>query len=197
MTYRFAISSTGPLSGKSTLAKYLRDNHGFLLADHGLSVVKSYVEWYNNEFAERNTVEHVYLNKEEYRQELQRHGYEVGFNDPDKSEQWVRFTLSAWLEDTFRDVVFDSIRGDGQAQVLKDMGFTLAQLEISESVRKYRAQELGRDYDALLAAMEAAPELERGIERPDIIIRGESPVDIQARILLDAEFRESLIRGGR
>lgn len=184
MTYKFALTSSGPLSGKSTLARYLESEHGFIRADHSRTLVQSYVDWYNKEFGDRNTVEHVYLNKEEYRQELQRHSLAVGFSDPGRAVYWTKQTLKEWLRyKPERNVVFDSFRGEQQAQVMRDLGFMVVQLKITEEEREYRAIQLGRDYGQVKASMEAHPELEKGIAHPNLTINAELPLDVQARIL--------------
>jgi hypothetical protein len=181
MTWKFALCSTGPMSGKSTLARYLRDEYGFMYADHSRTLVEDYAKW-----LAPLTVGEVYANKEHYRQELQQHGYDVGFNDESRMVYWAKYTLTEWLRlKPQRNVVFDSVRGEGQAQVLRDMGFEIVQLEISEDARQMRADEIGRDYEQIVISMFRQPELELGIARPDITLNAELPVEVLGKILID------------
>jgi hypothetical protein len=178
MVQKIALTSTGPMSGKSTLAKFLAREYGFYVADHSLSLVKSFVGWYNQQLMKSGgkefiTVETVYQDKERWRKSLQEHGYRIGFNAPGQAGTWIQYTLDGWY---YRqgDVVFDSFRGEEQAHVLKDMGFILVQIEIPESVRELRYTELGRheEYERSLSARKAHPEIEDGIAQPDVRMDG-------------------------
>jgi len=183
---KFALTSTGPISGKSTLAKYLEREHNFIRADHSHTLVSHYVDRWNV-VHDRNPISmaQFYAYKDKYRPDLQEYGYKIGFNDTDLSSYWMTKTLSAWLESgQSRDVVFDSFRGELQAQVLRDMGFELVQLSIPTNVRMDRAWQLGMDFEQIRSAMSAHPELELGIANPDVRLRGDLPVEEQARILL-------------
>lgn len=202
--YKFALTSTGPLSSKTTLAKYLEANHGFILAEFSRALAEMFVEQWNaplpheTEIGLHLTLDQLYKEKEAYRPLLQKFGDWIGYNDPDKAEQWVLRSLNgAGFEfNGGRSVVFDSFRGEQQAQVLRGLGFTLVQLEISETERRYRAGLLGKSYPAILDAMDARPDLELGIADPDIRLRGEVPTELQARILLnDPDDAGIFIRG--
>ena len=191
--YKFALTSTGVLSGKSTLANYLEASHGFIKAEFSRALAEMFVEHWNAPMPHetgiglRLTVEQLYAEKDTYRPLLQQFGDWIGYNDPTRAEQWVLRALNGvgWL-DAKVGVIFDSFRGEKQAQVLRDLGFTLVQLEISETERKYRAGLMGKDYFAILAAMEARPDLELGIHNPDIRLDGSMPTHIQVQILLQA-----------
>src|SRR5579885_328623 len=94
MARKFALTSNGPLSGKTTLATHLRDAYGFVIASHSRSLVRSFAEKWNEEGdAPSISMDYVYQHKEQYRRQLQVHGDEVGFNDPDKAEYCMRYTL--------------------------------------------------------------------------------------------------------
>lgn len=186
MVYKFALTSTGPLSGKTTLAEYLRDQYGFMVASHSNTIVEGYVADWNASHVSTISVPYVYANKEAFRQDLQTWGNTSGFNDPEKCILWVRKTLADWLQYTpARDVVFSETRGEGQAQVLRDLGFEIIQLHITEDEREYRAIQLGRDYEQIVKSMVAHPELELGIAQPDISLNAELSVEVLARVLLD------------
>ncbi len=184
MTYKIALTSTGPLSGKTTLATYLRDEQGFMYASHSRSIVQSYVDSWNAHSSYQLTVEYVYANKEFFRQPLQRHGDDVGFNDPKLMVRWVKYTLKDWLKyKPQRNVVFEAVRGEDQAQVLRDMGFIIVQLVINEDERRARAIEKNVGYDAISSSMSARPDLELGILAPDLTLNGANPVDVQWKII--------------
>jgi hypothetical protein len=181
MTWKLALCSTGPMSGKSTLAKYLEANYGFIRADHSRTLVEDYAKW-----LAPLTADEVYANKELYRRALQQHGYDAGFNDGSRMVYWVKRTLSEWLSfKPQRNVVFDSFRGEVQAQVMRDMGFEIVQLSISEDARQVRADELGRDYEQIVISMFKRPELELGVKNPDITLNAELPVEVLAKVLID------------
>lgn len=186
MKYKIALTSTGPLSGKSTLAKHLESEYGLYRADHSRTLVREFV------LAAASgamccpglTVEKVYEEKEKWRQALQTFGYEIGFNDPKKTKYWAEKTITAWTGEG-PGIVFDSFRGEVQAQALRALGFVIVQIEIDEDERRRRAEGMGRGYEAIWKSMQAEPELELGIAQPDITLNGALPTDVQARILLD------------
>lgn len=208
MAKLIALTSTGPLSGKSTLAKRLAREYEFIHADHSRTLVVSFVMHANAQvLPERSglilplTVEDVYKDKEFYRTRLQGHGNRIGFNDPALAKEWMLYTLfqSGWFSDAGqdRDVVFDSFRGEAQAQALRELGFTLVQLHIGEDERMRRAMESGVDYARIVQAMIEHPELELGIKSPDITLNGEADVEYLARLLVNrpAHLRELDARG--
>jgi len=186
MTHKFALTSSGPLSGKSTLARHLRDAYGFILADHSRSLVTAFVESWNSVLpvSERIAVDQVYQEKEVWRGRLQQFGYQTGFNDNTGAQLWVFITLKEWLPDQKRDVVFDSLRGETQANVLHWLGFEVVQIEISEYERCARAAKLNLSCTGISQSMAAHPELELGVRHPDIRLDGSLPTAFQASTLL-------------
>lgn len=195
---KIALTSSGPLSGKSTLARHLEQEYGFVRADHSRSIVESFVkDWNATEplLSGPITVEEVYRDKETWRPLLQEWGFIAGFNDPRKAGRWVKYTLSEWLRTPDRDVVFDSLRGETQAQVLREMGFTLVQLSIPSNERCRRAMALDKNCEDIRHAMRMHPELEEGIDHPDIRLIALVPVDVLARMLLQqVEGRHDVLR---
>lgn len=190
MAHKIALTSNGPLSGKTTLADYLGLQHGFMVASHSLTIVKGFVQTHNEQHRSGLTVEQVYADKERYRIGLQEWGNENGFNSTDKTVYWVKKTLAEWMQyKPERDVVFSETRGEGQAEVLRDMGFTIVQLEINEVVRRLRAAKEGKDIFKIWAAMDEHPELERGIKYPDISLDATQPPDMLARVILSVPPR--------
>lgn len=190
MPRKFALTSTGPMSGKSTLARHLESEYGFMRADHSRTLVAAFVEDWNDSkpLSGPITVEEVYRDKETWRPLLQEFGYLIGFNAPEKARYWMERTLHDWYREKSigreRDVVFDSFRGETQAEVMRGLGFELVQIEISDTARCIRAGLLGKNCKDVLNAMRARPELEHGIARPDIILNGELPVDVLGKILM-------------
>jgi hypothetical protein len=200
MVRKIALTSTGPLSGKSTLARHLEKEYGFIRADHSLTVVTAFVENWNDPlpYSSQTSVEQVYQEKEQWRELLQQFSYTAGFNDPTHARDWMIKTLArsgctvtqarcpgarpSVCPD--RDVVFDNFRGEVQAEALRGLGFELVQIRIQEWTRQERAAKMGVDYNKVLANAGAAPELEGGIERPDIFLNGDQPVEVLGRILV-------------
>jgi len=187
---KFALVSTGPLSGKSTLARYLKDEYGFILANHSLTLVHSFVEDWNRTghlLPGPITIEEVYRDKEIWRPLLQEWGFAAGFNDPNRATHWIKQTLSEWLRNPERDVVFEPARGELQAQILKEMGFEGVQIEISDRMRCQRASLLGRRCEDVIRAMNREPELERGIKQPDLRLKMtvDVPIELLSYVLLN------------
>ncbi len=195
---KLAISSSGPLSGKTTLAKYLQTEYNFIRADHSQTLVEVFVFDWNlklmTEDPQRITVANVYANKDEFRPMLQKFGDDQGYNSGVGMERFIKRTLQEWLRHKPElDVVYDSIRSEGQAKVLKDMGFTLVQLEISEDLRRQRAAERGMDYDKIKAAMDARPDLERGIARPDVTLVDQTDLEVMSKVLMMKPWQDGYI----
>ncbi len=154
-----------------------------------LALLHDFVANWNNPISDPSemiSVEQVQREKEQWRPQLQTYGYQVGYNDPERAKYWVRRTLSEWsvLYGGKQDVVFDSFRGELQADILRSAGFMLVQLEIDEAERIYRAKAGGVDYEKLLQAMAMHPELEGGIAKPDLTLNGALPVNFLAWALL-------------
>ena len=185
MTRRFALTGS-PLVGKSTLARHLRDTYNFMLADHSRTVVEAFVYDYNSypplDFL---TVEAVYKDKEKWRPYLQAFSIASGFSDDDRALFWTKMTLAEWLTTSpAHDVVFDPFRGEVQAQVMRDLGFELVQIEITPELRCARARLLEYNCVELERAINAYPEIETGIKNPDITLNGALTVDELGRILM-------------
>ena len=193
---RIAITSTGPLSGKSTLAKYLVREFGFIRADHSRSLVEDFVRDYNayNPNVSSNlTVEDVYADKECWRPQLQAFGYRMGYNDEYGARKFIERTLDRAGATPDTDVVYDPFRGELQGSVLKSMGFVLVQLHIPEDLRRERAASLGMPYDKIIESMDRHPKLERGIKEPDVWLMANMPVPKIAQVLIrDMEVRRML-----
>lgn len=187
MAYKIAVTSNGPLSGKTTLAEYFRDHYGFQVVSHSLTVVTAYVEDYNKRNAEPITVARVYQDKEAHRQALQSFGDRSGFNVQENALYWIEKTLGQW--DGKSDLYYDPFRGEIQAQIMREKGFTLVQIEIPEDVRILRARKKGVDYLQILRSMEARPDLEKGIRQPDITLDGTWPTHRQAHLILSVPPR--------
>jgi hypothetical protein len=201
-----ALTSTGPMSGKSTLAKHLEHHMHFLRADHSQTLLEEFV-WNENAlnglevmpFLEMHplTVQQVLANKEAYRIQLQRFGYTVGFNDPVRSGTWTDRTLAGWYQDPWRDVVYEPVRGDDQAAALRKRGFLIVQLEIPEVLREARAHLRGRDYHRMVLAMHEHPELECGVTKPDVRIDGTQPLDRMVQDILVVSDQRKKEQHGR
>lgn len=199
---KIALSSNGPLSGKTTLARYLQAHYHFAIACHVCTLVESFVEYENNAnypLHELN-VHEVFENKEFYRQALQNHALRVGFHDDAMLGYWIDRTIAkgmAQLDSSTLlrgdyNIVFDPIRGEKQAQYLHDAGWTIVQLQISEEERERRAVSMGKDYRVIVAAMQKHPDIENGIHFVDVEVDGERLVsDTAAQIVEFAHDNDS------
>lgn len=187
---RIALVASGPLSGKSTLARYLAEEHGYVLACHVCTLVGAFVKYANEGNSDQITSSEVFEKKEQYRQALQDFSLQVGFSDPSSAGHWTELTLAEWHEDESRPVVFDSFRGEVQGDYMQRIGFVRVQLHISEDERKRRAAAMGKDYGDVLAAVQHHPELEKGILRPDVVLSGELPTVLQAQVLTSPTILE-------
>ncbi len=184
MTYKIALNGS-PLSGKTTLAEYLRTEQGFMVAEHSRTLVGLYVDSWNTR-GDRHvlTVEEVYAHKEVHRQSLQQFGDERGFNGGPNTAKFIKHTLKEWLRyKPERDVVYAETRGEAQSAVLREMGFIIVQLFITEDVRRVRALERGVDYEQISLSMKARPDLEMGVASPNVSLDGSLPVEVQWKII--------------
>jgi hypothetical protein len=199
MGRRFALGSNGPLSGKTTLAKHLKSEYGFLYVSHSRTIVTGFVNMWNDGLphksglsgVEQVTVEQVYADKESWRQQLQTYGYTMGYNDPGAARYWILRTLEPWLDDNRKqDVVFDAWRGEVQAQELRNLGFEIIQIDIDALERSNRAQAMGCSFEKVYESMLAEPKLECGLGwswntiSPDTTLNGEMPVEILGKTLM-------------
>src|SRR5260221_11009250 len=97
--HKIALTSRSPLSGKTTLARFLESEYGFVYAGHSLALLHDFVANWNNPISDPSemiSVEQVYREKEQWRPQLQTYGYQVGYNDPGKSPHWINRTLADW-----------------------------------------------------------------------------------------------------
>lgn len=198
---RIALSSTGPLSGKSSLAAALHNLYGYHIADHSRTIAQDMVDDLRagHDNYDHLTIQEVYANKEKWRPALQYHASEVMLlNTPGGAMFWTLYTLqqvtaaaSAALclvgrssnitLDTDVPIVYDPFRGEAQAEVMRKLGFTIVQLHIPEEVRMERA---GDRYQAIADSMNSTLVAERGICDPDIILHATVPPHILASALM-------------
>lgn len=195
---RIALVSTGPLSGKTTLANYLQARYRFGIACHICTLVESFVEYENNTKYPYHelSVPEVFANKEFYRAALQDHALRVGFHSDDMLAYWIERTIakaraqfdSSTLLSNDYGMVFDPIRGEKQAKYLHDSGWTIVQLQISENERARRAGEMGKSYEMIWDAMQRHPDIEGGVEFADLVLESEHmTVEMSARIIMKYE----------
>lgn len=185
---RIALTSTGPLSGKTTLARYLHEHYGYVWANHSQTLVELFVDWWNRDKNKSQiTVASLLANKEYWRPYLQTFGNEQGFNtDYDSARRYMEYTLDkVGARNTDKPVVYEPFRGELQGQVLRDLGFFLVQIKIPENVRQNRARGMGVDYSQVKASMDKAPELELGIRHPHMLLNGALTTDMMARMIVN------------
>lgn len=186
---KIGLTSNGPLTGKTTFARYLQEHQGFILASHTMTLMESFVAFQNAVRDEQITVEDVLREKETYREALQDYGFNVGFNDPGLAAYWIDRTvmLSGWTPESGKSIVFDSFRGEIQAHYARNTGWVIVQLVIPEPLREARAMSMGKRYADIKAAMDKEPALEKGISSPDVIL-----VADQQPSMMFAKLQEAL-----
>lgn len=154
-------------SGKTTIARYMAEEHGWLHIDY-TGLLKSWLVEAVNDCREQRdfTLEELVESKEKYRHLLQQWGELVGFDNGNGVEE----SLIPMLNEPKRHIIFDNVRFQAQFDILDDYGFVLGRLE---TVR--------RAYSPAEADGHPA---EHQVLRPDIIINADRTVDEIALVLL-------------
>lgn len=184
MVFKIAVTSTGPSSGKTSLAKEIEKTYGFMRVDHSLTIAEDFIWYYNRHIRkwgeDELTINKLHANKEYWRPYLQEYSLREGVSSPELAGHWTDQTLIPWYRThQTKHVVFEPFRGEIQAEEMRKRGFLLVQLRISEDVRMQR---LGKTYYDAVKSMRQHPELECGINKPDIELDGSMPVGKLARI---------------
>lgn len=134
------IAVCGPSqSGKSTLAKYMVEQHGW----YHINYTRRLKEWFAADVSRHLktplTVEEIEANKEKYRAALQEYGVHVGFDEGNGVDEVIRDwkRLREW---NTQSVIFDNVRFQSQFDKLKKHGFVLVKLAVVEKPEKPKLQ---------------------------------------------------------
>lgn len=117
-------------SGKSTVAQYLVEHHGFVEMCFASKLKGIHKDLFNNQGKDRETLQLV--------------GERMRQVDPDV---WVRYIYRRIPINT--DVVISDVRYQNEARTLKEAGFILIRLNIEPKIQRQRVQKLyGKLHDA-------------------------------------------------
>lgn len=120
------------MTGKTTLAKEL-ESRGYQLLNY-TDVLKEVASEMLHTVGHHVTVADINQNKERYRPYLQSVGALLDFN----GGYGIPELMTTW--DGTSPVVFDNVRYDAQADILREYGFSIVELWLDNSVRKQRSQ---------------------------------------------------------
>lgn len=141
------VALTGDIkSGKTTVAEALSRDHGFYLLSY-TNVLKAHLAGALTQAGMTTTLGDILRHKERYRGLLQEWGAVVGFNHGGK---FLSDTLAS-VPDGMPGVVFDCVRTDEQAQLVRAVGFTVVRLHAKRAIRAERILACGDDPAQVLA----------------------------------------------
>ena len=192
---RFALHGR-MLSGKSTVARLLTEQHGFIWAnytDFGKSIMARALATI---LGRSVPLSEVIARKNEWREFIIAGLRVYGFDQGNGVEALIE--QLAVTPDT--QLVFDNVRYLSQYQKLQPYGFRLVRLEISDNEQEARARRAGMPLDKLRALRSETSERPLPHQRGEIVIYvdGHSPEDIVGSILrYDTVMRMSERFAGR
>lgn len=164
-------------SGKTSLANYMRDEHGVTVLSYTDSLKVKLVAALNA-IGARITLQDVLSNKQVYRPLLQELGsflgYDEGYGVRAMVEQWQALGGP-------EPVIFDNVRFPAQWEMLKEHGFVLVGMQVSRAIQVARARGLGVS-DEDLAKM-ASHNAESWFDY-DIALDADKPTEELADVLL-------------
>lgn len=145
------LALTGPqLSGKTTLARYLQDNHGYIWVNY-TDYLKTLAARALQSIGITVTVEDILANKPAYRAFLQELGTIVGF---DKGNYVLDCLNETCRKAGFHggllpsNVVFDNVRFSSQFALLLPCAFRLVRLAVDPATRGSRGTIIAGDHYA-------------------------------------------------
>lgn len=190
MAIRLAITANGPYVGATTLGRYLEEWYGFQYVSMSETLIKAFVEDWNARPGKiKITTAQVSSpeGKAMFRGALQAYNEESGFGvDP----VWVKRCLKKWLSyKPERDVVIEKVRTDEQAKTLRDMGFHIVHLAISDDERAERAAQMGASEAQVRQAMEHPVDRGISLELVDTILLASGPVGVYGNWLAHGNWR--------
>lgn len=164
------------LSGKSTLADYLRDEHGWTKLDY-TGLLKEKAAGALTAAGLRTSVADILSDKKRFRPFLNELGTALGFD----TGFGVDVMLSRWAALGMPGpVIWDNVRFEAQAERLRQLGFVMVGLSTARRVCWERAEKLGISYEEF-SAQEAWDE--ENLPEPEIILDGDWSTEKNADIL--------------
>lgn len=166
-------------AGKSTVARYLSGNAGYIHASVSGYLMHALAELHAID------VSVVQQNKEVYRPSLQDLGDYYGLNDPDRSIDVLIRVLDFYgaLAQPMHPVVLEAIRGEVQAKAAQGLGFTIVHLQISEEEQENRAPDIVSLAQMRAAAL-ARPDLESGYPDAPVVLNASLSTDRIAQFIM-------------
>lgn len=182
MVKRIALSGR-PLSGKSTLARFMAEKYDYRHASMSGFLVEQYTKLRSMAGSPVSTAE-VIANKEAYRRDLQNLGDQYSLQDPIGCLRYMQQVLAAcgaWQAED-EPVVLEAIRGEVQASAARALGFVVVELVVDEETMYQRAGSPER-YHRLRSSVLARPDLESGVPSASIRLTNEMLLEDMAQLL--------------
>jgi hypothetical protein len=164
------------LSGKSTLADYLRDEHGWTKLDY-TGLLKEKAAAALTAAGLKTSIPDILSDKKRFRPFLNELGTALGFD----TGFGVDVMLSRWAAlGSPEPVIWDNVRFEAQAERLRQLGFVLVGLRVDSLELTKRAKDKGISK----AEFERQYAWDRdNLPEPEIILDGEWTVEKNADIL--------------
>lgn len=176
MTVQIAITGT-IYSGKTTLAKHLRDKYGFIHVNFS-DVLKRYACMALEGVGVKVRVSDIVNNKDRYRAFLQELGVLMDF---DTNPEFVYEAVTPHSFTT-QPVVFEAVRTKEQADTLHSLGFKIVKLCLPKDEQIRRARDLGVDGTKLL--IQLMHPVEQGFDNFDLTLDATQPIEYNAETIV-------------
>jgi dephospho-CoA kinase len=177
------VGLTGTIySGKTTLAEALA-NEGYVHVNFS-RMLKVYAERALFACGNAATVEYIEANKDSYRAFLQELGVLIGF---DTHPRYVLEAL-ALSKAGERPIVFEAVRTEEQAAVLRSFGFKIVQLAFPDrSEQAYRAVKMNANMRKFHDLLQHP--VEQGIQNPDLVLDATEQISYNVQAILNVDLQ--------
>lgn len=172
------VALTGPIySGKTSLAVEL-EGRGYMRVMFN-DLLKAYAATGLSSCGVPTSLHDILTNKAKYRAFLQELGDLIGFNN---NPEHVHKALFSWVIAGRPPCVFDNVRTDEQADVVRSLGFQIVRLDLPSTVQIERAGALGVRWDVLQSQL--IHPIERGISHWDLALDATEPLTYNADLIV-------------